>query len=114
MEVLLRLLRGLLEVVSGLGGVISAAEGVAWDQERMDMAALEEEVVLEGVGTLAKVSFPPANGEEARGYLRVRKEDGDMVEGDLEEAEVDTKEFKGNDTILQVDSFTCWEPLDLK
>ena len=39
-----RLLQGLLEAASGLGGVTSAAEGVAWDQERMDMAALEEEV----------------------------------------------------------------------
>jgi hypothetical protein len=89
-----RRLQGLPEEVLGLGEGISAVEGVAWGQERMDMAVLEEGVVREGVGTLAKVSFPPASGEEVRGYLTVRKEVGDMVEEGLAEAEVDTKEFK--------------------
>ena len=101
MEVSHRRLQGLLEEVSELGEGILAAEGVVWDRERMDMAVLEEGVVQEGVGTLAKVSFPQVNGEEERGYLMVRKEVGDMVEGDLAEAEVDIKEFKGNDTKLK-------------
>lgn len=89
-----RLLRGLPEGVSVLGGVI-LAEGVAWDQERMDMEGLEDGVVQEVVEALGKVLFLLGSGGGASDYLMDQLEEAvAMVEEDLEEAEEDTKDLK--------------------
>ena len=93
--------RVLLEEGSGLAEVILVAEGVAWDQEKMDMEALEEGVVQEGVGTSVKDSFPLENGEEGKDYLMDLEEVGDMAEAVLVGVEADIKAFKVNDTIPQ-------------
>lgn len=97
MEALHLHLQGLLEGDSELGGVILWLEGVAWDQERMDMVGLGGGVVREGARILAKALFRLESGGEVRGYLRDQQEDEVM---DLVEAEADIKVFKGNDTIL--------------
>jgi hypothetical protein len=99
MGLLHRRRQGLLEVVSGPGGVILAAEGVEWDQERMGMEDLEEGAVQEAVEALVKDLFRLENGEEVRDYLRDQEEDVVMVEAGLAGVEADIKEFKGNDTI---------------
>ena len=91
----------LLEVDSGLAEVILATEGVAWDQEKMGMEALEGGVVREGVAALVKDSFPLENGEEEKDCLKDLdpEEVVDMAEAGLVGLEVDIKAFEVNDTI---------------
>jgi hypothetical protein len=96
-----RRLRGLREEGSALGGLNLEVEGVAWDQGRMGMVGLGEEVVREGVGTLGgKGLFRLGSGEEGRGFLKghLVEEVGAMAVVGLGEGEVGTKKFNHNDT----------------
>lgn len=71
------------------GGVISVGE-VEWDQEKMDMEALEAGVVREGVATLVKASFLQGSGGEVREFLKgLQGEEVVALEVDLGEAEAD-------------------------
>jgi hypothetical protein len=99
MGVLPRRLQVLREGVSVPEEVILAAEEVAWDQERMGMEDLEDEVVREGVEALGKGLFQLENGEEARDYLRGLVEAVvATVAAGLVEVEGDIKERQGHDT----------------
>jgi hypothetical protein len=93
MAVLPHRLQGQPEGVSVLEEVILAAEGAAWDQERMGMEDSEDEVVREGVEALGKGLFRLENGEGVRDYLRGLAEViVATVEAGLVEVEGDIKE----------------------